>query len=632
MASMIDTLNRLLPVFEAPAHLDLYDIEHAAYDVQLSVTTLVGLINHDQPRVYLLATSDAGSLFNALLAHVPHEHVAHDGVDILEAMLQTYRDSAKGMVIYDPALPDSVNVATTLAGQRDAIVVSPQQAAALQQKPYQLPVVADLRVYHWKNRLQAYRWARSNLLKEASGQLVAGLHPKIAGALRSYLVATRAFVYWLNPLNLLPDPTAGWISERCLMKHIMRAYPPGALHLGWFINEFGGVDMTSKAGLYLLPSDYFYNLEVWSAVRPPVRMEDVGGVAYRVTNVEDAEGESDSVAHKEGADNESGGEARAAQAPHPPSTSSTPAPTESGAASRRGGGGVDGWMGRLRRPRPPIAPNTSYIESGAASRRGGGGVDGWMGRLRRPRPPIASNLPGMGNDPASHIPIYLSFTISDGDNLQYDQHRMYQLWQDRARGSIPLGWTISSALIEAAPTLAAYYRNTATHNDELVAGPSGAAYMWPSSWSAKRLSAFLHVTGELMQRMDMRTIEVLDGALSRFFPYRPWQERYARLLSPFGVRGILLNDSYRHGGWRVVAGMPVIKNLGIAKSVAQTLELIKNNTPPQLKGPTFLNVYVYAWRMTPADIRAVMQRLDGRYKVVTPGQLCALIARSQEQA
>src|SRR5579859_126929 len=359
MASMIDTHNRLLPVFEAPAHLDLYDIEHAAYDVQLSVTTLAGLINRDQPRVYLLATSDAGSLFNALLAHVPHEHVAHDGVDILEAVLQTYRDSAKGMVIYDPALPDSVNVATTLAGQRDAIVVSPQQAAALQQKPYQLPVVADLRVYHWKNRLQAYRWARSNLLKEASGQLVAGLHPKIAGALRSYLVATRAFVYWLNPLNLVPDPSAGWITERCLMKRIIRAYPPGRPHLGWFAHEFAGVDMTSKAGLYLLPSDYFYNLEVWSAVRPT----SIG--TYGQRQGQDGIGEESRSGRRENASegNQGGGEER-------------------------------------------IVPK-----------------------------------------------IYLSFTISDGDNLQYDQHRMYLLWQDTARGSIPLGWTISTALIEVAPVL-----------------------------------------------------------------------------------------------------------------------------------------------------------------------------------
>ena len=56
---------------------------------------------------------------------------------------------------------------------------------------------------------------------------------------------------------------------------------------------------------------------------------------------------------------------RAAQAP-PPIPTASPAPTiQFDAASRRGGGGVDGWWGRLRRPRPFR--------------------DGWWGRLRRPR-------------------------------------------------------------------------------------------------------------------------------------------------------------------------------------------------------------------------------------------------------
>jgi hypothetical protein len=80
-----------------------------------------------------------------------------------------------------------------------------------------------------------------------------------------------------------------------------------------------------------------------------------------------------------------------------------------------------------------------------------------------------------------------------------------------------------------------------------------------------------------------------------------------------------------------VAGVPVIKNLGLAKSVAHTLELIKNNTPAQAQRPTFLNIYLYAWIMTPTDISKVIEGLDNRYEVVTPGQLCALIAQTQER-
>jgi len=553
MPYMTDDNKRLLPVFATPAHLEIYDIQDTAYDVQLSVTTLAGLINRGQPRVYLLSNNDADSLFNALLAHVPHEYVKAGEMDTLDAMLTTYRDVVRGMIIYDPAMLDSVNVATTMAGLRDSIVVSPLQAATLQQKPYQLPVVDDLRVYGWKNRLQAYRWAEDNLLKEVSKQVVAGLNPTIAGGLRAYLVATRAFVYWLNPLHILPDPASGWAIERCLMKRIMRTYAPGTPHLGWFINEFGGVDMASKAALGTLPSDYFFNLEVWSAVQPSVNM--IGG---------------------------SHGVTRAAQAPSP-ATSAAPAPTEAIAPSRRGGRGWDEWWGRLRRPRSSIAPK-----------------------------------------------VYISFTISDGDNLQFTQHRMYRLWQDTARGSVPLGWTIAPTLSEAAPTLAAYYRDTATSNDELIAGPSGAAYMWPSYWPADWLGAYLQRTGALMQRMDLHSIEVLDGLLSRLFPFRAWQEQYAKSLSPFGVRCILTGDSYRRGGWRVVAGMPVIKNLGLAKNAAQTLALIQKNTPAQIQNSTFLNVYIYAWSMTPTDISKLVQGLDSRYTVVTPGQLCALIAQLQE--
>ncbi|MGH2496684.1 MAG: hypothetical protein ACRDIV_18440, partial [Ktedonobacteraceae bacterium] len=262
------------------------------------------------------------------------------------------------------------------------------------------------------------------------------------------------------------------------------------------------------------------------------------------------------------------------------------------------------WWGRLRRPRP-------YTVRGR-----------WWGRLRRPRPYTARRC--------ESARIYISFTISDGDNLQFNQHRMYRLWQDTARGSIPLGWTIAPILTEAAPTLAAYYRNTATRNDELIAGPSGAAYIWPSYWPADRLSAYLQRTATLMQQMDLHTIEVLDGLLSRLFPYRAWQAQYAKSLSPFGVRGILTGDSYRRSEWRVVAGVPVIKNLGLAKSAARALELIKINTPARIQNPIFLNIYLYAWSMAPTDISKLVQGLDHRYEVVTPGQLCALIAQMQE--
>ena len=128
-------------------------------------------------------------------------------------------------------------------------------------------MIADLGIYQWKNRIQAYTWAESNLLKTSSTTLIAGLDPKISGALRSFLVATRTFIYWLDASKCIPDIFNGWISECGLMQRIFNTFPAGTIHLGWFIDEPNGVKLTSQAAMPVLASDFFENLEVWTSVQ-----------------------------------------------------------------------------------------------------------------------------------------------------------------------------------------------------------------------------------------------------------------------------------------------------------------------------------------------------------------------------
>ncbi len=518
----------LWPTLQAPDHLDVYDIRGASQDVQLSVTTMTGVINRQQPRVYLLSSDDAAFWFNEALAQVPHDISPATGNDALEALLISYGSSIRGLIIYDPNCMDSINIATMLAGQRDGMVVSPAQADALQGPPHQLPVVADLRIYQWKNRIQAYTWAEGNLLKSAAPNLVAGLDPKISGALRSFLVATRTFIYWLDARKCLPDILNGWISECGLMQRIFNAFPAGTIHLGWFVDEGQGVRLTSKAAMPVLASDYFNNLEVWTSVQ----------------NVQ-------------------------------------------GVGQGSGGSGQAEGVGLVGDP----------------------GLEGDPSRA--------------GVNPAPTGPrAFVSFTMSDGDNLQYDQHRMAGLWGDAARGSLPIGWTISPALVQAAPSLAAYYIRTASPNDELIAGPSGAGYMLPSAWPEEQLSPFLKLTGELMQAMKLSVIEVLDTGSGQAFINQRLQAEYVNVLAPFGVQGILSGSGQTQSSWSIVSGVPVLQNLGLGDSVNKTVNLIKNASA------RYLNVYIMAWSMTPSDLKQVIQLLGSGYEVVTPGRLLEMIASS----
>ena len=517
---------RLLPAFAAPQQLDVYDIRSASYDIQLSVTTLAGLLNQQQPRVYLLDSDDADYWLKTALGHVPSTRAEAPVNAVLDTMIAKYRERIQGIIIYDPAVIDSVNVATTLAGLRGGFVVSPQVAATLQSGPHPLPLLENLSSYGWKDNLQVYRWAIEHVLPQASKQLVAGLDPRGAGALRSFLVATGAFVYWLDSRHIIPHLLHGLQSEHGMMQRIFQSYAPGTPHLGWFIDEGTGTSLASQNALPVLASDHFFNLEVWAA---------------------------------------SGQAATGAS------------PTELDELS-----------------------------------------------------PLISIPAGKDDLLSAATKVYVAFTFSDGDNLQYDQHRLQRLWRDPARGSMPLGWTISPALVQAAPAILAYYQQTATANDEFIAGPSGAGYIYPSQWPAGQLPAFLELTGSLMRQMNLSALQVLDSTSGsrQSFVDASLQLAFANSLAPYGLRGILSGAGQPQSSWQVVDGVPIVQNVGLAGNIDQVRALIRNATPKQVTAPFFMNVYLLAWAVTPSDIKQVAASLDNRYAVVTPGLLMALIANT----
>jgi hypothetical protein len=235
--------------------------------------------------------------------------------------------------------------------------------------------------------------------------------------------------------------------------------------------------------------------------------------------------------------------------------------------------------------------------------------------------------------------------MSDGDNLQYCQHRLLDLWNDKGRGSVPIGWTFAPSLLQAAPAMLDYYMRTATANDEFVAGPSGMAYLFPSFWPQERLAAFLQQTGALMQTLGMTTLEVLDSdvvyssglpVISKIslngmaFTDSERQHEFVRELVPYGVRGILSGAGFvlKKASWQEVDGLPIYQNLGIADSVENTINLIKLTVALSRQRPLFLNLYILAWKMGPTQLQQVMQRLGNDYEFVLPRTLLALGMRS----
>ena len=74
---------------------------------------------------------------------------------------------------------------------------------------------------------------------------------------------------------------------------------------------------------------------------------------------------------------------------------------------------------------------------------------------------------------------YVLFYVGDYDAAAWIYQMMPTLWEDPARGSVPMMWSINPILARRAPMVLDYLRTTATAMDYFAAGDNGAGYLNP---------------------------------------------------------------------------------------------------------------------------------------------------------
>ncbi len=188
-----------------------------AYDEAMAVASLQGIINRAGPELYVLSRTNARPLYWLDL-------LSKDGrwlqgrkqkpVLDLNALVKLAGKRVKGAVIWDPMVPASINVATTFAGVRDAVVLSPEFARRYLPK-WRVPVLADLRgkftgAETGSKKNDAYRWAireflahglcnshRLCLFEDAFATRARGDTSYVVT--RDWAMKSRAFVFDLSP-------------------------------------------------------------------------------------------------------------------------------------------------------------------------------------------------------------------------------------------------------------------------------------------------------------------------------------------------------------------------------------------------------------------------------------------------
>jgi hypothetical protein len=388
--------NRVFPSFSSPNELYVLDLRRVDFSADyryLVLVTLQGLVNRELPRIYIVFKDQDDNWLQTLINYRADIKIFRIAPDDALSMFGRY---AKGYIVYDPDLPDTVNIATTMAGILNCTVVHPRDIPWVE--GFGLRMVADLRG-QFKSRYEAYYWAYENLWPKCDHRLLVPMcpgppvEPRIMQiASRDYVVALKLFAHYLDP----NDPM-----ERDLFIKLLAEMPENSAVLGWHgEDEQLTVHLASSYRKFVVVMAHHYgpldfaNPTVWSGIPEPKE--------FRFS---------------------------------PPSI------------------------------------GVSFLNS----------------------------LKDKG--------IFLSFYVTDGDNLQFD-YNLKRFWDDPNRGKVPVAWSISPFLADVAPFMAWYYASTATANDTFISGPSGAGYWYPSS-NSNYTSTYLEVTKEYFNRTGLCFVEIL---------------------------------------------------------------------------------------------------------------------------
>ena len=235
----------------------------------------------------------------------------------------------------------------------------------------------------------------------------------------------------------------------------------------------------------------------------------------------------------------------------------------------------------------------------------------------------------------------VSFLMSDGDNLQWTLGPFSTSTQwfgsvvdPKLRGTFAMGWTLSPAIADLAPAAMEHILSMKSNNDELVAGPSGYGYNYPTTWPASKQESFASISAGAMHKFDMKTLNVLgqnddppnckelqdlmervqDGLI-----FYSWGDGYS------GFKGkvfhcadkVIMSGKYSLWGNSTDVTSDMV---GVTAMIAKLLKE-KRNTDPTL-ATSYTLIPVHAWSHTLQDVLSIVNALStDDFEIVLPSTM-----------
>ena len=224
---------------------------------------------------------------------------------------------------------------------------------------------------------------------------------------------------------------------------------------------------------------------------------------------------------------------------------------------------------------------------------------------------------------------YVTFLLSDGDNIAYNLWSQQTYFSNPVRGSLAMGYTISPSLYDLAPAALRWYYEKMTPNDYFVCGPSGSSYIFPSKMPAEHLDPYLVKLNEFTGATGLKIVNILDkNALNNMALW----EKY---LAQPNIDAILYTgygESPRVSINFASNGKPVIcqtdnlwENLMEENAVISRV----NARPTDItQKESYSLVFVHTWTKNFNNVKQVVEGFNPNVRVVTPDVFVKLIQKN----
>jgi hypothetical protein len=600
-----------------PTMIYLYDLTHTlsanlsdrrqaarVWDEIHAVATLQGIVNRDEPRLYLRYVTHGGlNVDDWWLEKLSRpgewlEGAAREQVDSLEALVERFRKRIAGAVVYDPRVPATSNLASTLAGVEDLVAIRFDETPGsvydrLVAKGPRLPVVRRLIADDGSPMFTGRRH-------------LPGGHAPSSGSAKcdAYLWALHEVIETgrCNPAYLGYYIDSYWIDRATATKpshHTLANHDYFVARRAFFcdlhcwgdetpVDDPGqplGTDLTTfKAILHALYK------------RNRGDMIHIGGFtpwAFKYTSFGDAGGRH--------------------------------GPVDTEWELVRLVSAYNGFLDADAIGLGAIA-NASFYMHYPLKRR----------YAQAPRPTTETLRRRGYLDKSGGVRTegrcYVMFYVGDYDSAAWLYKSVPTLWEDGARGTVPLSWAVSPVLERRAPMALEYMWRTRSENDAFIAADNGAGYLNPSMLSEPRpisglpsgVAAWVAHCRPFYRRWDLTiTGFIIDGHAPAMPP--AVLDAYAAF-SPDGIAPQKVSaDTFMHSTMPVLRAGPDITESDpkhAAERIAQHIASRPQPGPPFhwfrtiLKSPS--------WH---AKVAAELSRLDPSVEVVSAPVFFELLRR-----